>query len=186
MKLSWLIGPNDKHIICNINSYIPVRIPSHPYVLVNQSVLCNCGIEAENHFLLKSLAACENADSELTMYFTVNTAFVNYLDKFPNLRESLEFLVIKNRTTFEQTVPISLNASKFDQSLLTASSDLKEFISRYSNHKEIFDLQERHDNAELNNYKHFFSDNYIMDISVIVSLLATTLTIYLLCKHKKL
>ena len=27
--------PNDKHIICNINNDIPVKIPSHPYVLVN-------------------------------------------------------------------------------------------------------------------------------------------------------
>ena len=83
--------PNDKHIICNINNDIPVRIPSHPYDLVNRSVLCNCGIEAENYFLLESLAACESANSKLTMYFTVNTAFVNYLDKFPNLTECLEF-----------------------------------------------------------------------------------------------
>ena len=44
--------PDDKHIICNINNDIPVRIPSHPYVLVNRSVLCNCGIEVENNFLL--------------------------------------------------------------------------------------------------------------------------------------
>ena len=80
--------PNDKYIIWNINNDIPVRIPSHPYILVNKSVLCNCGIEAENHFLLKSLAACENANSKLTMYLTVNAAFVNYLDKFPNLTES--------------------------------------------------------------------------------------------------
>ena len=36
--------PNDKHIICNINNDIPVKIPSHPYVLINRSVLCNCGI----------------------------------------------------------------------------------------------------------------------------------------------
>ena len=44
--------PNNKHIMCNINNDIPVRILSNPYVLVNRSVLCNCGIEAENHFLL--------------------------------------------------------------------------------------------------------------------------------------
>ena len=29
--------PNDKHIICNINNDIPVRIPSHPYILVNRN-----------------------------------------------------------------------------------------------------------------------------------------------------
>ena len=43
---------------------------------------------------------------------------------------------------------------------------------------------------ELNTNEHFFSDNYIMDIfmfiSAIVSLLDTSLTVYLLCKHKKL
>ena len=43
---------------------------------------------------------------------------------------------------------------------------------------------------ELNTNNNFFSKNYIMDIfmfiSVIISLLATTLTVYSLCKHKKL
>ena len=108
---------------------------------------------------------------------------------FPNLTESLEFLVIKSRTTFEQTLPISLNISRFDKTVLTASTDLKEFINSYTYHKEIFDLQERHDSTKLNTNKIFFSDNYIVDIfmfiSAVISLLATTLTVYLLCKHKK-
>ena len=43
MLANW---PNDKHIICHINNDIPVKIPSHPYVLVNRSNLCNCGIES--------------------------------------------------------------------------------------------------------------------------------------------
>ena len=42
----------------------------------------------------------------------------------------------------------------------------------------------------LNANKNFFLDNYIVDIfmfmSAVISLLATTLTMYLLCKHKKL
>ena len=82
-------------------------------MLMNRSVLYNCGIEAENHFLLKSLAACQNRNLKLLMYFTVNTAFVNYLDQFPNLIESLGCLIIRNKTTFEQSLPISLNISKF-------------------------------------------------------------------------
>ena len=36
--------PNDKHIICNINNDIPARIPSHLYILVNRSVLCNSNL----------------------------------------------------------------------------------------------------------------------------------------------
>ena len=59
---------NDKHIICNINNDIPIKIPSHPYVLVNRSVLCNCGMEAENHFLLESLAACQGIYHKYSFY----------------------------------------------------------------------------------------------------------------------
>ena len=72
--------PDGKHIICSVNNDIQVRIPSHPYVLVNRSALCNCGIEVENSFLLESLAACQDANWKLVKYFMVNTAFVNYLD----------------------------------------------------------------------------------------------------------
>ena len=182
--------PNDKHIICNINNDIPIKIPSHPYILVNRSVLCNCGIEAENHFLLESLAAFQGINSKLVMYFTVNTAVINYLGPFPNLTESLEFQIIKNKSTFEQILPISLNIFKFDSTLWTASSDLKEFFHWYTNDKEIFYLQGRHDSMELSTNKNFFSENYIIDIflfiTVIIPLLATTLTIYLLCEDKKL
>ena len=65
--------PNDKHIICTTNNDIPVKIPNHPYVLVNRSVSCNCSIEADNHYLLESLAACNNKLPELTVYLTINT-----------------------------------------------------------------------------------------------------------------
>ena len=39
--------PDDKHIICTINTDISIKIPSHQYVLVNRSVLCNCGMKAK-------------------------------------------------------------------------------------------------------------------------------------------
>ena len=103
--------PNDKHIICNSCNDIPVKIPSHPYVLVNRSVLCNCGIEADNHYILESLAACDKKDSKLTMHFTIKTSFANYLEMFSNLTESLQSLLIKNRTTYEQILPVNLSIS---------------------------------------------------------------------------
>ena len=103
--------PNDKHIICNVNNDIPVTIPCQPYVLVNRSVLCNCGIEANNHYLLESIAACDNRDSKLVMYFTINTAFANYLDMFPNLTDS--FQLIKDRSMYKQPFPINLSSPRF-------------------------------------------------------------------------
>ena len=152
--------------------------------------LCNCSIEADNHYLLESLAACDNTNPKLTMYFTVNLAFVNYLDMFPNVTESFEFPLIRNRTTYEQTLPITLNFSRFETALLAAPTNLKNFMNSYAKHKVTFDLQERHENTILNTNKIFFSDNYIMDIfvfiSAIMSLLTTTLTVYLLFKHKKI
>ena len=157
--------------MCNINNDLPIKIPSHPYVLVNRRVSCNCGIEAENHLLLESLVTCQDTNSKLIMYFTINTAFVNYLDQFPNLTQSLEFLIIKNKTTFEQVLPISLNKSKFDSTLLTASSDLKELTLRYTNDRVTFDFQERHDSTELNTNKNFFSDNYIVDVFLFITVI---------------
>ena len=51
-------------------------------------------------------------------------------------------------------------------------------------------MQERHETIILNTNKNFFSNNHIVDIfvfiSTIISLISTTLTVYLLCNHKKI
>ena len=130
--------PNNKHTECNINDDIPVKIPSFPYVLVNRSVLCNCEIEAENHFLLESLAACHDTKSKLVMYLTVNKAFINYLN---NLTKSLKFPLLLNWTIHEQTIPISLQSFNFDPDLLKSSKTLKDFVHQFQHKKEIFVLQ---------------------------------------------
>ena len=88
------------------------KVPSHPYVLVNRSVLCNCRIEADNHYLLESIAACDNKDSNLVMYFTINMAFSYYLDMLPNLTNPLP--LIKDRTTYEQPLHLNLSIPNFD------------------------------------------------------------------------
>ena len=110
--------------------------------MVNRSVLCNCSIEADSHYLLESLAECDNSErnSKLTMYFTINMAFANYLDMFPNFTKSLQVLLIRNRTTYEQILPFNLSISGFDKTLLYASTNLKDFIYNYAMRKEIFDL----------------------------------------------
>ena len=56
--------PNYRKIMCLHNNNIPINIPGHPYVLMNQSILCNCNIEAESNFLLESLAACEGSGNQ--------------------------------------------------------------------------------------------------------------------------
>ena len=171
-----------------MNNDVPVKIPSHPYVLVNRNVLCNCGIEADNHYLLESLAACNNKNHNLIMYFTINMTFTIYLDMLPNITTPL---LIRDRTMYEQPLHINLTFPAFDTSLKGAPTKLKNFIHNYAKHKEIFDFKQRHVSTVefLNNSnKNFFSNHYIVDIfmftSSIISIISTTLVIYLFCKHK--
>ena len=184
--------PDDKHIICTINTDILIKILSHPYILVNRSVLCNCGIKAENNFLLESLATCHDADTNLIMYFTVNTTFVNYIDEF-NLTEELWFPILTNKTTPEHTLQILLSDSRFDDTLLSAPQTLKEYFSQYKQKKEIFDLKERHDIDEIDidsPNKNFCNNNFIVDIFIftiaIILTITTLIILYVLCKHNKL
>ena len=186
---NWL---NDKHIICNINNDIPIEIPSHPDILVNRSILCNCCIEAENNFLLKSLAACHDMNIKFIMSFTVNTAFINYIDQF-NLMKELEIPILTNKSTSEFTLLDFLNKSTFDDTLFSTPLTLKEYIAQYKYEKEIFDLKEKHDIEELDIEflnKNFFTDNFIVDtfvfIIAIISVITTVIIIYTLCKHNEL
>ena len=118
--------PHDKHIICNINNNIPIKIPSHPYVLVNRRILCNCGIEADNHHLLESIATFDNKLTKLIMYFTINLVFTNYLDMIPNLTDSLP--IIKDRMRYEQPLPLNLSIPHFDNSLRHRLTKLKDYM----------------------------------------------------------
>ena len=61
---------------------------------------------------------------------------------FPNLTECLQPTLIKNRTIYEQILPVNLSISGFDKTLLHAPTNLKDFLNNYIGRKEIFDLQE--------------------------------------------
>ena len=73
------------------------------------------------------------------MYFTINMAFVNYLDMLPNLTDP--FQLIKDRSTYKQPLPINLSIPNCDSSLQHAPKYLKNFMHDYANNKEIFDLK---------------------------------------------
>ena len=178
--------PNDKHIICNINNDIPIRIPSHPYVLVNRSVLCKCGIEADKHHLLESLTTCDNKVTKLIMYFTINLAFTNYRDMIPSLTDSLP--IIKDRMTYKQPLPLNLRIPYFDNSLRHRLTKLKDYMNSYINDKEIFYLPQRHatESDTYTSNKNFFS-NHIVNMFMftsLISIITITLVAYLFCKHK--
>ena len=126
------------------------------------------------------------------MYFTINIAFTNYINEF-NLTEELEAPILTNKTILEYTLPVFLNKSTFDNTLLSAPLPLKEYINQYKHDSEIFDLKERNGIDELDIEfvnKNFFTNNFIVDIFVfiikIISIITTIIIIYALCKHNKL
>ena len=112
--------------------------------LVNRSILCNCGIEAENNFLLESLAAYHDAESKLVMYFMVNTAFVNYPD---NLTESLIFPIFLNQTSHKQPYQFLYSLLTL---ILTYQKDhkyTKILFTSLGIKTEISDLHKRHNSG---------------------------------------
>ena len=111
--------PSYKRIICTYNNNIPVNIPSHPYVLLDRNILCNCDIEVEDNFLLESLAAFgENSNQKLEMYFTVNLAFLDHLEEFTET--VIDTPIDRNWTHEKQQLPISLESFEINSSLLQA------------------------------------------------------------------
>ena len=68
-----------KRLICTYASDMACLVPSHDYVLVNRSILCNCHMESGLTYLLKSIAFCETASSDYTMSFALNLAFLHMI-----------------------------------------------------------------------------------------------------------
>ena len=112
-------------------------------------------------------------------------AFTNYLDILRNLTNSLP--IIRDRTRYEQPLPLNLSIPHFDNSLRHTPTKLKDFINEYINNKEIFDLQQRHTVESFTSKKNFFS-SHIVNIftftSSIISIITITLVVDLFCKHK--
>ena len=77
----------------------------------------------------------DNKDSKLVMYFTINMAFANYLDMLPNHTDT--FQLIKERTRYEQPLPIYLSIPDFDRSLQPASTNLKNFMHDSANNNNF-------------------------------------------------
>ena len=132
---------------------------------------------------------CHDSSTNLIMYFSVDTAFTNYIDQF-NLTEELEAPIFTNKITSEFTLPVFVNKSKFNESLMSAPQTLKNYIAKYKHRERIVDSKERHDIDKLEleiSYQNFFINNFVVDIFVfiiaIISVITTMIIIYALCKH---
>ena len=182
--------PSFKRIVCATHKNIPIEIPSHPYVLLNRTILCNCIIEVENNFLLESIAACDpdGDGAALEMYFVANMAFLNY---FKELINTLEAPFLHNTMTQEHVLPISLESNDFDKELLTALETLRELVEMYKKRKLNFDKQhqildkENDIVIETSIFNHLGSKIFIF-VMAIISLIIVLVVIMLIFKGEKM
>ena len=179
--------PSYKRLICTYSNNIAVNIPSHLYALLDRNILCNCNIEAEDNFLLESLAACgENSNQKLEMYFTLNLAFLDHLEEFTET--VIDTPIDRNWTHEKQPLPISLESFEINSSLLQAPRTLKDYIKQYQEHSKKLHLHKRHDNTN-SKFKSFIS-SFISDIigfsAALLIIFITLVIIYIVMGHSKL
>ena len=79
IPLANMLSP--KRLICSEDFHMACPVPSHEYVLINRSLLCNCHLASDLTYLLKSLGSCSPSE-KFMIYFTVNSAFNHYMSAF--------------------------------------------------------------------------------------------------------
>ena len=175
--------PNYKRIICTYNNNIPINIPSHPYVLLDRNILCNCDIEVESNFLLESLAACEeHGKPDLEMYFTVNLAFIDYLEQ---LNETITIPINRNWTNAKQPIPISLDAFQVSSKLMHMPIMLKDFMEQYQENRMTVTNQENQ-KSKFRTFINSFLVNTLIFIAAILTVFLAFVIIYVLMGQSKL
>ena len=146
-----------ERLICTYASDMAHPVPSHDYVMVNRSMLCNCHMESGLTYLLKSIAFCEDASTDYTMCFALNLAFLhmiqelwpsNFSNLTPNItQEELSFpLSLSTNADFRQQNPNAsypLNLLQEPTSLAALCSSLKARSNAHLNRNSPFPFGHR-------------------------------------------
>ena len=127
---------NKKKLSCSDNFHLAKPLPEFNYVLVNRSILCKCRIEGDLTYILQSIGSCSEPTESLTLYFTANLAFAQFMHEILNLTGTLN----DKLTTTPQLLNISLG--KFqgkDGKLIPSQPDsLKNFQNCYLQFNRTF------------------------------------------------
>ena len=78
--------------------------------------------------------------TDLEIYFTINLAFMNYFD---DIIEELGIPVLRNWTTQEQILPLSIETFEISPNLLNAPKTLRDLAIQYQNKRHILDQKEQ-------------------------------------------
>ena len=127
----------------------------------------------ESNFLLESLAACgEHEKPDLEMYFTVNVAFVDYLEQ---LNETMTTPINTNWTSVKQSIPISLDSFQLSSKLMHTPVMLKDFIEQYQENRITTSKQE----SPTSKFRTFIN-SFLIDMLVFIVAILTVLIIFVI------
>ena len=131
----------------------------------------------------------DHSETDLVMFFTLNLAFVNYFD---SMIESVGIPILRNWTTQEQILHISVESFKINASLLNAPKTLKDFVHQFRHKKQIQELQEHIDEDRTKQSSKFgsFLNSFLADVllfsAALVTIIVTLVVIYVVCRQSKL
>ena len=120
------------------------------------------------------------------MYFTVNLAFVDYLDQ---LNETVETPIERNWTNHRQILPISLQSFEINSNLLQAPKTLKDFVSQYQENRKMLNNQEKKikiQNSSIKTFLTSFAADALVFAAALITVVIMLPIIYMLTGQSKL
>ena len=152
-------------------------------MLLDRNILCNCDIEAENNFLLESLAACEEHEKpDLEMYCMVNLVFMDYIEQ---LNETLTTPISRNWMNAKQRIPISLDSFPINPKLMHAPIMLRDFMEQYQENK-ITIIRQDNPKSKFRKFINSFLVDTLIFIAAILTVILVLVIIYVLTGQSKL
>ena len=129
---------NKKKLSCSDNFHLAKPLHEFSYALVNRSILCKCRIEGDLTYVLQSIGSCSEPTKPLTLYFTANLAFIQFMHEILNLTGNLN----GTPTTTPQLLNISLGrfSDKYGRSIPNQPDNLKDFQNCYLQFNKSIEL----------------------------------------------
>ena len=100
--------------------------------------------------------------------------------------------ILKNWTTQEQILPISIETFEFDPKLLSAPKTLKDLVAQYKNRKKILEIkgQKEIEEAKKNSKYGLFLKSFLVDVllftAALITMIIMIVVIYMVYGQSKL
>ena len=117
------------------------------------------------------------------MYFTVNLAFVDYLEE---LSDSIRTPINRNWTSPKQTLPVSLESFQLDSKLLHALVMLRDFINQYQENRITATKWDRSPTSKFWSFINSFLIDMLVFIAATLTVIIVFVVIYIITGQSKL